>query len=155
MRMKRPGARDLLVWVAGGALLLAMVVDTLAMFGRQVRFPLPGSIELVQAAVLFAACGSLVVATRAAAHARVHLLLDRATGGTRRVMQFVNAVASALVYLALLAGSLWIAADLWGAQEESEIWHLPYRPLRIAAVLTTAWLLLLALRGLLRPGETR
>jgi TRAP-type C4-dicarboxylate transport system permease small subunit len=155
VHMRRLSAQDLLVCVAGGALLLAMVVDTLAMLGRQLRLPLPGAIELVQAAVLFAACGSLIVTTRAAAHARVHLLLDRATGRIRAVMQFINAVASGLVFLVLLAGSLWIAADLWDAQEESEIWHLPYRPLRITVVLTSAWLLLLALRATLRPGQSR
>ncbi len=144
--MRRISSQELLVWVAGSALLLAMLVDTVAMLGRQVRWPLPGSIELVQAAVLFAACGGLVVATRAQAHARVHLLLERTTGRTRAALTLLNAVASALVHLALLAGSLWIAVDLWHAREESEIWHLPYRPLRIVAVLTAAWLLLLALR---------
>lgn len=151
--MKRPTAWGLLVWVAGGALLAAMVIDTVAMLGRQVRWPLPGSIELVQAAVLFAACGGLVVATRAAAHARVHLVLDRTTGRTRAILVLLNAVASALVFAALLAGSVWIAVDMWTGQEESEIWHLPYRPLRIAAVLTATWLLLLALRNIVRPEE--
>lgn len=153
--MTRPSANELLVWVGGGALLLAMVVDTLAMIGRHVRFPLPGSIELVQAAVLFGACGGLVVATRAAAHARVHLVLDRTSGSLRALLVRLNAVASALVFAALLAGSIWVASDLWSGQEESEIWHVPYRPLRIAAVLTMAWLVLLALASLLRPGKPR
>lgn len=153
--MKRPSAQDLLVWVAGGALLAAMVVDTVAMLGRQVRWPLLGSIELVQAAVLFAACGGLIVAARAEAHARVHLVLDRTTGRLRSTLVLLNALASALVYAALLAGSVWIAFDLWHAQEESETWHLPYRPLRIASVLTMAWLLLLALRDAARLGARR
>lgn len=153
--MTRPSANELLVWVAGGALLAAMVIDTVAMLGRQVRWPLPGSIELVQAAVLFAACGGLVVATRTAAHARVHLVLDRTSGRTRAVLERLNAVASALVFAVLLAGSAWVAAELWTGQEESEIWHIPYRPLRIATVLTMAWLLLLALRDVLRPGDPR
>lgn len=154
--MRRPSANDLLVSVAGGALLAAMVIDTLAMLGRQLRWPLPGSIELVQAAVLFAACGGLVVATRAAAHARVHLVLDRTRGRPRALMALLNAVATALVFAVLLAGSIWVAADLWSGQEESEIWHVPYRPLRIAAVLTAMWLLLLALREMVvRPGEER
>ncbi len=153
--MTRPTANELLVWVAGGALLAAMVIDTVAMLGRQVRWPLPGSIELVQAAVLFAACGGLVVATRAAAHARVHLVLDRTSGRTRAVLVRLNAVASALVVAVLLAGSVWVAVELWTAQEESEIWHIPHRPLRIATVLTMAWLLLLALRDVLRHGDAR
>lgn len=153
--MKRISSQDLLVWIAGGALLLAMLVDTLAMLGRQVRWPLLGSIELVQAAVLFAACGGLVVAARAQTHARVHLLLERSTGRMRTALNLINAIVSALVYAALLAGSLWIALDLWHAQEESETWHLPYRPLRIVAVLTITWLLLLAVRELWRLGSRR
>lgn len=153
--MIRPGAKELLVWIAGGALLLAMLTDTIAMLGRQVRLPLPGSIELVQAAVLFAACGGLIVATAAAAHARVHLLLDRTRGRTRDVLTWLNAVASALVFAVLLAGSIWVGIELWGGQEESEVLHIPYRPLRIAAVLTMTWLLLLALRAIVRPGASK
>lgn len=153
--MSRITGRALLVWIAGGALLIAMTVDTLAMLGRQLRWPLLGSIEIVQAAVLFAACGGLLVAARDSAHARVHLLLDRVSGRTRTLMTIVNELASALVYFTLLAGSVWIAADLWHGQEESELLRLPYRPLRIVAILTVAWLLLLAVRNLLRAGSRR
>lgn len=151
--MKKVTGQDLLVWVTGGALLVAMVVDTLAMLGRQVRWPLLGSIELVQAAVLFAACGGLVIAARERAHACVHLLLNSATGRTRRVVDVINEVASALMYLALLTGSAWIAFELWSAQEESETWRLPYRPLRVVSLLALIWLLLLALRDAWRFGR--
>jgi len=153
--MNRITARALLVWIAGGALLIAMVVDTLAMLGRQLRWPLLGSIEIVQAAVLFAACGGLVVAARERAHARVHLLLDRMTGRARAFMTIINEIASALLYLTLLFGSIWVAAELWHGQEESELLRLPYRPLRIVSILTVAWLLLLALRSAWRAGTRR
>lgn len=151
--MKKVFGQDLLVWVAGGALLVAMLVDTLAMLGRQVRLPLLGSIELVQAAVIFAACGGLVVAARERAHACVHLLLHSVTGRTRRILDVVNEIASALLYLTLLVGSAWIALDMWSGQEESEFWRLPYRPLRIVAILTVTWLLLMAVRDAWRLGR--
>jgi TRAP-type transport system small permease protein len=151
--MKRTSAWHLLVWVAGGALLVAMLADTLAMLGRQIRWPLPGSIEIVQAAVLFAACGGLVVAAHERAHACVHLLRSAATGRVRRIVDVTNELASALLYVVLLVGCAWIAVDMWRGQEESEIWRLPYRPLRIASILTLVWLLLVALRDAWRIGR--
>jgi hypothetical protein len=51
-----------------------------------------------------------------------------------------------LLFAALLAGSVWIAMDLWGGYEESEILHIPYRPLRIAVVLALLTLLIIAVR---------
>ncbi|MBN2320552.1 MAG: hypothetical protein JXR49_15850, partial [Acidobacteria bacterium] len=41
-----------LFYLGGIALLFAMAVDTLAVAGRHIGMPLPGSIELVQAAIL-------------------------------------------------------------------------------------------------------
>jgi len=37
----------------------------------------------------------------------------------------------ALFFLALLLGSVWLMADLWHSYEESELWRIPYRPLRL------------------------
>src|SRR5690606_16965806 len=63
VRMILKRLRDLLIWISGGALLVAVAVDTLAMIGRQIAIPLIGSIEIVQAVVLFAASGGLIIAT--------------------------------------------------------------------------------------------
>jgi TRAP-type C4-dicarboxylate transport system permease small subunit len=148
--MSAPRSRSVLVWIAGGALLLAMVVDALAMLGRQVQLPLLGAIEIVQACVLFAACGALIVAAADRAHARVHLLLDRLPPVWRTWARKLHALAEALFYAALLSGSVWIAADLWNGREESELLRIPYRPLRVAVVLTMAALLAHALVRLWR-----
>ncbi|MGD2166664.1 MAG: TRAP transporter small permease subunit [Gammaproteobacteria bacterium] len=137
--------RTVLVWISGGALLVAMIVDTLAMFGRALQLPLIGSIEIVQAVVLLAASGALIVATLESAHARVNLLLDRLSSRWRRRLEKLHAIAAALLYAALLAGSVWIAWDLWGGHEESEILRIPYRPLRVAAILSLGTLVVLAL----------
>jgi TRAP-type C4-dicarboxylate transport system permease small subunit len=142
--------RDLLVWIAGGALLVAVAVDALAMIGRQIRLPLIGSIEIVEAAVLFAAAGALIVATLDGAHARVNLLLKRMPGNWRAWFERFHALVAVLLFAALLAGTLWIAADLWGGHEESELLHIPYRPLRIAAAVSLAVLLGLSIRQLRR-----
>lgn len=152
--MSAPRSRSLLVWIAGGALLAAMLVDTLAMLGRQLQTPLLGSIEIVQACVLFAACGALIVAASDRAHARVHLLLDRLSPAWRGRLQRVHALTAVLFYAALLGGSVWIAADLWSGHEESELLRIPYRPLRVAVVLTMFALLVQALARLWR-GESK
>jgi len=140
-RLKR-----ILIWLAGGALLAAMLVDTLAMLGRQIALPLIGSIELVQAAVLLAGSGALIVATLDAAHARVNLLLDRLPRASRRLIERLHALAAALLFAALLVGSAWIALDLWNGHEESELLRIPYRPLRLAVTLALLALLVLSLR---------
>ena len=135
-----------LVWVAGGALLLAMLVDTTAMLGRQLHWPLLGAIELVQAAVLFGSAGALLLATLEHAHARVHLLLDRLPSRWQVFLARLHAVFSLLFYAGLLAGSAWLALDLWNGHEESELLGVPYRPLRVTVVLVLAALVLDAAR---------
>src|SRR5690606_15308337 len=94
--------RDLLVWIAGGALLVAVAADTLAMLGRQIRFPLVGSIEIVETVVLFAAGGGLIIATLDGAHARVNLLLERLPTHWRERVLKLHALAAALLCAALL-----------------------------------------------------
>ncbi|MCC7461239.1 MAG: TRAP transporter small permease subunit [Gammaproteobacteria bacterium] len=140
-----------LVAIGGTALLVAMGVDALAVVGRHAGLPLLGSIEIVQAAVLVSGATALLVATLAGTHARVHLLVNRATPQMRTTLERIGAVCGAALFLALLAASLWITADLWSGQEESELLHLPYRPLRVFTVAATAAIavafLVEALRG--------
>ena len=135
--------RRVLVVVGGGALLLAMAVDALAVVGRHTGIPLLGSIEIVQAAVLVSGGMALLMATLAGVHARVHLLVDRAMPLLRDVLARLGPACGAVLYLGLLVASLWIAADLWNGFEESELLRLPYRPLRVFTA-AAAFALLLA-----------
>jgi TRAP-type transport system small permease protein len=137
-----------LVWVAGGALLVAMATDTIAMLGRHLRMPLLGSIEIVQAAVLVASSGALLLATALDAHARVHLLQRRLAPRVRLGLERFSLVAAIGLVLALLAGSLWITVDLWHGHEESELLRIPWRPLRVIVLLLLAGLLGILLRQL-------
>ena len=141
--------RAALIWIAGGALLVAMAVDTLAMLGRQVSWPLLGAIELVQAAVLFASAGALVLASLENSHARVHLLLDRLSPRWQAALLRLHQLCALVFFAGLAAGSAWLAWDLWDGHEESELLRVPYRPLRVTLVLALLFLLGLAGRRLL------
>jgi hypothetical protein len=143
----RQRLHGLLVWTAGGALLLATATDTLAMLGRHLHLPLLGSIEIVQAAVLIAAAGALLIATIFDSHARVHLL-QRLPTGVLRQLGTVHTLAGMAVVLALLAGSAWITADLWYGHEESELLRIPWLPLRLIVLLMLLSLLGVQLRRL-------
>lgn len=147
--------KGLLVWTSGTALLAAVLVDTLAMIGRQVRVPLLGSIEIVEALVLIASAGALIIATLQNVHARVNLLFDRMPPNWRSKSRTLHAIATALFAAALLIGSLWVTADLWNGHEESELLHIPYRPLRIIVVLALAALVAIALRDIMRRDIER
>lgn len=136
-----------LFYLGGIALLFAMAVDTLAVLGRHIGIPFPGSIELVQAAILVASSAAILSATLANKHARVHLVMDRMKGKPLAVFKCIQAAVSALFFCALAAGSIWIFVDLWGGFEESEVLRIPFAPLRIvsiASVLGVAF-------GFLRP----
>jgi TRAP-type transport system small permease protein len=121
-------------YVGAIALLTAMVVDTLAVIGRHVGITLLGSIEWVQAAMLLASSAALVAATLSKQHASVHLLIDRLPPRWRRVAALLGSTLSIVFFVCLAAGSIWIAHDLWGAREASDLLHIPFAPLRLASI---------------------
>jgi len=122
--------------VAGGtAMLIAVAVELVAVAGRLLALPLPGSIELVQVVVTVSGAAGLVVATMHGSHAHVRLVLERLSAPHRRQLVRVNQLLAALFFLLLAAGSLWLARDLWSGFEETEVWHVPYRPLRLLVTL--------------------
>jgi len=123
-----------LVVVGGSALLAAMVIDVLAVIGRATQIPLLGSIELVQYVVGIAGALAMVVATIHNRHAVVMILFSRLGDSGKAIAGSINYLCSVLFFLALFAGSLWLLTDLWSGFEESEFWHLQYRPLRIVLV---------------------
>ncbi|HZV56578.1 MAG TPA: TRAP transporter small permease subunit [Sphingobium sp.] len=137
------------IWIGGIALVLASATDVLAVVGRHIGVPLRGSIELVQAFILVAGGIALIIATHAGSHARVHILADRMSPPWKARVERVAAALSALLICAFLAGGLWIAADLWGSQEVSELLHLPYRVLRIICNVCLLLVLLAWLRKVL------
>ena len=134
----------LVVWVGGIALLAATLVDTLAVVGRHVALPIHGSIEMMQAVVLISGVLAMLVATIENSHARVKLAIDRLSPRRRAVMDWLSNLLTLLFFLALLAGSSWIAWDLRNAHEQSELLAIPWMALR-----AIAGLVLLATCGVL------
>ena len=141
----------LLVWTGGIALLAATAIDTIAVIGRHVGLPLTGSIELMQAAVLVSGAVGLLVATIEQSHARVHLVVERLAPLQRKVADRLSDVLTFLFCLALLAGSGWIAAELWTAHEQSELVGVPWRVLRLIANLCLLGVCLTLLWRIVRP----
>ena len=125
--------RKAAIWAGGAALLAAMTIDTFAVIGRNIGMPVIGSIELVQAAILVSGTIALALATLANLHARVRLVTDRIVGRPRALLDRLSRLATALFFLALAWGSIWLAADLWPGHEKSELLGVPWRVLRLIA----------------------
>jgi len=123
-------AKVAMIWTGGIALIAAALLNLLAVIGRHTGLPLKGAIELVQVSVLVAGALALVAATIARNHARVHLILDRLTGAWREIAERSCTALSIVFYAALLAGSCWLALDLWNGQEVSELVGVPWRWMR-------------------------
>lgn len=133
------------LWLGGGALIAATLINVGAVVGRRIGLPLHGAIELVQVCVLIAGTLALVRATALEAHARIHLVLDRLPEAARGLAERLCAFAAALFFAALLAGALWIQADLWAAHEASDVIGVPWRLLRLVANLGLAVMTLMCL----------
>jgi len=132
-----------LVAAGGAPLLAAMLIEFASVIGRNTGLPIPGAIELVQAAVLLSSSAAIVAATLSRSHAKVRVLLSRARGTSNTVLKVFNAIGGMLFFLALAIGGSWIILDMWGASERSELLGVPWLPLRCvaaASMLTTALL---------------
>jgi TRAP-type C4-dicarboxylate transport system permease small subunit len=147
-----PLARGPLFYVGAGGLLIVMVVETVAVIGRRIGWPLLGAIEVIQAAILTAACVATVSATLNQAHATVHLLTDRLPSGAKQWLLRLAALLAALFFASLAVATAWLAADFWHAHEESELLHISFRPLRAMTVLAAGAVAAIFLYRALRSG---
>jgi TRAP-type transport system small permease protein len=139
-----------LFYLGAAALLFAMCADAIAVLGRHIGLPLLGSIELVQAGMLVASSSAIVSASLAEKHAVVHLLIDRLSPDARETMRRIHAGLCVIFFLLLAAGSIWIAYDLRGSYEESEILKIPYAPLRMVSIAAVLAVALIYLRRIAR-----
>jgi TRAP-type C4-dicarboxylate transport system permease small subunit len=147
--------RGPLFYVGAGALLIVMAVETVAVIGRHIGWPLLGAIEIIQAAILIAACAATVAATLNQAHATVHLLVDRLPLNVKQWLLRFDLLLSALFFAGLTAATVWLAVDFWNAYEESELLHISYRPLRAVTALATAAIAIIFLNRAVRHFGTK
>lgn len=117
--------------LGGGGLLAATLTDAFAVAGRHTGFHLLGSIELVQAAVVTLATSAMLIATIVGGHASVHIVTERLPKSTAERLARIASAISGLTFLAIAAGSAWVASDLWDGHERTELLHLPLRWLRL------------------------
>jgi TRAP-type C4-dicarboxylate transport system permease small subunit len=141
------------IWLGGLALLAAALIDTGAVLARNLATSLHGSIELIQVAILVAGALGLVIAVTSGTYARVHLLTDRLKGNAKAWMDRFAAAAVAIFFLCILAGSVWIAADLWAGHEHSEVMGVPWRWLRLFANLCLFAAILILLHHVWKPRK--
>lgn len=146
-----PARRGVLFYVGAAGLLTTMGVETAAVIGRRLGMPLTGALELAQAAIVPAACAAMLIATLRGAHAAVHVLTDRLPATVRRRALAVGSVLAGLCFAALCAGSAWLAADYWNSFEQTEVLHIPFRPLRALVTLAAGALAVVYFRQALRP----
>ena len=126
-----------LFYIGAAGLLLAMAVEGIAVLGRQIGMPLHGALEIIQTAILLTASVSMLSATLSNSHATVHLLTTRLPPSPKRALQRFASLASALFFAALAVSAGWLAMDHWATHEESELLHIPFRPLRVLSLLAT------------------
>lgn len=148
-------ARGPLFYIGAGGLLLAMAVEALAVLGRHAGVPLLGALEIIQTAILLTATSAMVSSTISHAHASVTLLTDRLGPMWRLALRRLSAFLSVVFFVSLAAGSLWLSVDAWNEFEQSELLHIPFRPLRLITFAAVAAIGVLFVRELFRPAGDR
>lgn len=143
-----------LAYLLGSAGLLgATAVDSVAVAGRHLGFTILGSIELVQAATVLTATSAMVVATAVGAHASVHIVTQRLPERGRLRLARWAGLLGALLFLAIAAGSFWVAAEMWPGFEQTEILAIPIRWLRAFWILGSVLITFLFFRRAWSNGE--
>lgn len=151
--MKPESRGGILFYIGSAGLLLVMIIEVIAVIGRHVRIPLLGALEMAQAAILPAACASMVIASLAGTHAVVHLVTERLPAALRGGMDRISSLIAAAFFAGLCAGAVWLCIDYWQSFEETDVLHIPFRPLRVLVAVSAGALSLIFLHRGLRRGK--
>ena len=108
---------------------------------------------MAQAAILPAACASMVIASLAGTHAVVHLVTERLPAALRGGMDRISSLIAAAFFAGLCAGAVWLCIDYWQSFEETDVLHIPFRPLRVLVAVSAGALSLIFLHRGLRRGK--
>ena len=149
------GFRGPLFYIGAIGLVTATVIDTIAVSGRWLSLPLHGALEIIQAAVLLTACASMVIATLEGTHATVHLLLNRVGPRMQRLLSRVASVIGVVFFAGLTVASVWLTIEHWDGHEESELLHIPFRPLRILCSLSMLIIVAVFAYRVIKPKASR
>ncbi|MFC4313174.1 TRAP transporter small permease [Steroidobacter flavus] len=147
--------RGPLFYIGAGGLVLAMAVEALAVLGRHAGIPLLGAMEIIQASILLMASTAMLSATLNKGHATVTLLTTRVGERARGYLHAFANLMSALFFVGLATGVLWLAVEAWNDHEQSELLHIPFRPLRIVSLIAAVAIALVFLRDMGRSLRGR
>jgi TRAP-type C4-dicarboxylate transport system permease small subunit len=153
--VKPPVRRGVLFYAGSAGLLAIMSIEVIAVIGRHLRVPLLGALEMAQASIVPAACASMVIASLLGTHAVVHIVTERLPERWRGRMARVSAVLSGLFFVGLFVGTSWLTAEFWSSFEETDVLHIPFRPLRVLVTICSGALALIFLHRGLWPGARR
>jgi len=145
--------RGVLFYVGAAGLLMVMVIEVVSVVGRHARIPLVGALEMAQAAIVPAACASMILASLAGTHAVVHLITERLPSRIRAWMSRFSALLAGLFFAGLCIGAVWLTSEFWNSFEESDLLHIPFRPLRVLVALSAGALSLIFFHRGVRPGD--
>lgn len=145
-----------LFYIGASGLMLAMLVEAVAVLGRQLGIPLLGALEIIQAAILLTASASMLSATLSGAHATVHLLVERLSPRGQAILRRAALTVSSAFFACLSISAAWLTVEAWNDFEHSELLHIPYRPLRVIVVIMTAAVaIVFAYKALQRSAKER
>lgn len=144
------GRLQRIVFAVGSVgLLTAAAVDSIAVLGRHAGFAFLGSIELVQVVVVLIGSSAMIGATIVGSHAAVHIITERLSSTALRRAARVSNLLAALTFVLFAIGSAWVAADLWGGFERTELLAIPLRWFRLVWVVAAVVIALLFARAAL------
>jgi TRAP-type C4-dicarboxylate transport system permease small subunit len=127
---RQSGGRGFLYYAGSAGLLTVMLIESAAVVGRHLGLPVLGALEIAQAAIVPATCAAMLIAGLRGAHAAVHMVTERLPEGVRRGFGRGSSVLAGLYFSALSIGSIWLAVEYWNSFEQTEVLHVPFRPLR-------------------------
>jgi TRAP-type C4-dicarboxylate transport system permease small subunit len=153
--VKTPLPRGVLFYVGATGLLAVMFIEVVAVIGRHARLPLLGALEMAQASIVPAACAAMIIAALAGAHAAVHLVTERLPDHLRDWTTRASSLLAALFFGALCAGTCWLAVEFWDSYEETDVLHIPFRPLRVLVAVSAGALAAIFLRRAFGPRSPR
>lgn len=116
--------------IGGGSLLAAMAIDFVSVVGRHLGFSIVGALELVQYCITGLVASAIVVSTLSNGHVAVHILTERLKPMWRGLLARLSDLLMVCFFLTVLAGDIWIAVELWGRDERSDLLGLPVAPMR-------------------------
>ena len=154
LKPDEPRKRGPLFFVGAAGLLAMMLVETAAVIGRHAGMPVMGALEIVQFAIVPAACAAMLIATLQGAHAAVHMVTERMPAAAQRGARRLGELLAGAMFATLCAGSAWLALEYWNAFEQTEVLHLSMRPLRLLVTLAAAALALVFFHRAIRQEKS-